>query len=847
MPRKDDHDDKKQKQTIPVHTAFLSTTDAINIDSNKSENVFAGPDEHYSNEDKGVSEKSKRQGTLLSFIGDGKPSDPNETSLKDVMDAIANLTLKVDSIGKQNKSLTHLAFDDELTRNSLKGIREAENILELANATELVDFFYDEHSQDAVLRCLPCYNLYLKSRPTLSNLTPFEAQRIINSSGSGTLGTGLFLKKNTTPLLIEGHNKTWYRQKNNCMNHLCLVGDESTRHNKAMELYKREAMQMKKETTAACNIFRAAIIDLKLGAAAKNFESLISFLVCCGVDVGNIGHGRNLFNDILYCLEKTVNGRTRTWLSKPLPSTQLPPHVWATVHKATPSRTTNQAIIVIARNEDGIPCPIPVDALPLFINRCNVFNSLLANGKGFAFLQMLDKSAMRPVSYAAQRFASSSYEQWSKLEKGYSSFWQAFELLHPNRPKEEQWQYMIGGADFVADLLAFLDVMKPIVDLMLRVQSLDAPVWKLKLWWPKVKNKLSKAARGDPDAFPRLKELGGTLSPGDMFSGVELLPGWLITSDSGTVGGERFTREAREYDDAKRDSEKLASDLMNSLEKRVNTVMSDEVYSILEVFDAASLVNLQCGSLGDEGVQFLVDAGEYESLGVDQCRRVLTTISKMHHIQKSGLNFDSRLAHRYMSCIKEAVKVGIWNTICSQWFMLKDDISLNVQDLKLVSFLPVESEEMESHFNMKFEDGREFVVRLHEQNFYRSFYADPEIYTIAKPPSCVILDIILAKGGPEAIVESYYATMRSQQQVGGQLNETLTRRTKLIWCLPSLKLCEAIIRESVKLYVEGDDVVGRYRSNIFTSSRAKEYSVSKVVDRVDSFLGHCPFLADGSG
>ena len=33
-----------------------------------------------------------------------------------------------------------------------------------------------------------------------------------------------------------------------------------------------------------------------------------------------------------------------------------------------------------------------------FINRCNVLNSLLANRKGFAFLQMLDKSAMRTVS-----------------------------------------------------------------------------------------------------------------------------------------------------------------------------------------------------------------------------------------------------------------------------------------------------------------------------------------------------------------------------------------------------------------------------------------------------------------
>jgi hypothetical protein len=53
--------------------------------------------------------------------------------------ANASLTLKIDSTGKQPQSLTHLAFEDELTRNSLDGVREAKNILELA--TELIDFF----------------------------------------------------------------------------------------------------------------------------------------------------------------------------------------------------------------------------------------------------------------------------------------------------------------------------------------------------------------------------------------------------------------------------------------------------------------------------------------------------------------------------------------------------------------------------------------------------------------------------------------------------------------------------------------------------------------------------------
>ena len=87
--------------------------------------------------------------------------------------------------------------------------------------------------------------------------------------------------------------------------------------------------------------------------------------------------------------------------------------------------------------------------------------------------------------------------------------------------------------------------------------------------------------------------------------------------------------------------------------------------------------------------------------------------------------------------------------------------------------------------------------------------------------------------------------MRAQQQSGGQSNENLARRTKINWCLPSLKLCDGIIQESVQTYFQGDDTMKGHRRHTFVSSRASDYSVSKVVDRVDSESGRCPFLADG--
>ncbi len=225
---------------------------------------------------------------------------------------------------------------------------------------------------------MPLFKLHLAAKPNLEHLTPFKAQQLLNKSGNGTLSTGILMKKEKTRLMITGHNQTWYRQKHLCLEHLCLIGDGSTTHQSAIKEFKKARLIEEKRTTASSNIFRAAIVDLKLGAAGKHFETLISFLACCSVGVGKIGHGRNNFNDILYCLEKVIHTKVNAWLCAPLPSTLLPPHFWATVDKATPSRTTNQAVIIVARDQRGVLCPIPVDSPKVYADFAGASYDILA-------------------------------------------------------------------------------------------------------------------------------------------------------------------------------------------------------------------------------------------------------------------------------------------------------------------------------------------------------------------------------------------------------------------------------------------------------------------------------------
>ncbi len=153
---------------------------------------------------------------------------------------------------------------------------------------------------------------------------------------------------------------------------------------------------------------------------------------------------------------------------------------------------------------------------------------------------------------------------------------------------------MIAGSDFVADLLAFIDTLKPVVDLMLRVQSLDTPIWKLRLWWPSLKAQMEKTPAGGVDPLPRLKKID-SITPGIQYKDVTLLEGWLITAVDGTGRNKKYTWQMREETEIKDDHRRFAEDLLLSIEKRVNTITSDEYLAVLQVFDAAQLVQLQCG------------------------------------------------------------------------------------------------------------------------------------------------------------------------------------------------------------------------------------------------------------
>ena len=102
-----------------------------------------------------------------------------------------------------------------------------------------------------------------------------------------------------------------------------------------------------------------------------------------------------------------VNRKVNTWLNQPLSSTQLPPHIWATVDKATQSRTINQAVLIVARNETGIPCPIPVAAPSVYTDLEEAWYDLLETQLHKAMEQNFSKDVVSRLCGVA---ADGSYQ-----------------------------------------------------------------------------------------------------------------------------------------------------------------------------------------------------------------------------------------------------------------------------------------------------------------------------------------------------------------------------------------------------------------------------------------------------
>ena len=77
-----------------------------------------------------------------------------------------------------------------------------------------------------------------------------------------------------------------------------------------------------------------------------------------------------------------------------------------------------------------------------------------------------------------------------------------------------------------------------------------------------------------------------------------------------------------------------------------------------------------------------------------------------------------------------------------------------------------------------------FNVVICEESRMKEMYENAELYKELGVDMCICIEVSLAKGGTESVVESFYSSMKAQTMYSGQKNDTLALRTKLEWLLP---------------------------------------------------------------
>ena len=644
------------------------------------------------------------------------------------------------------------------------------------------------------------------------------------------------------------------------------------------------------------NLVSIALTVVKAKSAAVHYETMVAAHAFTGSDVGELGHSRKQFNEILRCADVWCNREVSKYLSEPLPSTKLPPHYYVTCDKSTPSRITNQAIMVCpvidgqrkaiavsssevyndAKNDidgdvrgatapelakmlydeiaeaysieesvirgawTGTVCDgaaefastlksilkqehlddsaffsvlwDPAHFLDLafadvfegkigtsksfmdrLVQRSCVVHKIFQRGKMLKHaIEMTSKDddlVLKVTSRTCStRFSTSQYVEFRKLLDSLPLYIQTFRQFQFSEVKE----YMIAGDDFLFDLCGVCDIFAPIMEMMVELQNLSVPCWKIVTWWPKLKSHMERMAtelslKKPPLSMPLLHKHAAEINS-KTFKGTQLVRGWMVVSTENSVNEneertEVTTWRSRELPDVEKELKTFLTDLLASFGKRV-TSCTQEVQKVLTCLDLDKIFGLLCGKRLENGkVKLSGGEGPQELHGRKDFERFYPYICSLPHIKELALieeelSFDPAFANIIFHKMKQALKLFLWKDSgehLMKWFSLTLPCPARMMKLQKVDQSTDTSVTcMSSTFLITLEgSSRPTKVMLNEIEVYRSIYTDETLFNSIGQEGCIAIDIALAKGGSEAVVESYYSVMKSQKKFGPQSNTTL--------------------------------------------------------------------------
>jgi len=190
-----------------------------------------------------------------------KDCPENETSdhVESVLTAIEKFTLEVKDTKTHHKNIYKIAFQDPKKKLYVRGIKKCNKIIEFVKASADFEWFYREEDEVGIVRCKSCFHLFLQGKPRLASMTPFEIYHFVNSD---TFSSGIFYTKDKTRSVLTGGNSAWYHVKSAMIEHICLIGKGSLKHQEAQSIYEKLQAERKKKEPSLEMYFALQLLHL---------------------------------------------------------------------------------------------------------------------------------------------------------------------------------------------------------------------------------------------------------------------------------------------------------------------------------------------------------------------------------------------------------------------------------------------------------------------------------------------------------------------------------------------------------------------------------------------------------
>ncbi|CAB3991037.1 Hypothetical predicted protein [Paramuricea clavata] len=315
--------------------------------------------------------------------------------------------------------------------------------------------------------------------------------------------------------------------------------------------------------------------------------------------------------------------------------------------------------------------------LKCIVTRAKNIHTMFQRGKmlssAIALSKQNDLELRMTKGSCITRFWSSQFQEFEIIIQSFAAYVQAFRAFGYSEVRE----YKILGEDFVIDLCCVTDVMRIVIDLMVKLQSLSCPCWKICIWFPSVKKFLEQlehvSIASPPGSMKVLKANIKDIMEEQKFKDQCLVTRWLLESHNET----HDERKARELEDCEADLHQFIVDVIQSLESRYINCVPD----MCKYFTAIDLECLFCLLVGTrQNGKPSISEAKLEEFGAEYFKKIMEYVCSQEHvaaaIKEGSLDIDSRLSHVIHQRLKQTLKNILWNmkeTMVNWFYVVKKE------------------------------------------------------------------------------------------------------------------------------------------------------------------------------